>query len=518
MQLSQHRVGIVVGGANLTFLIFALFFYYSRVHSHISIASTAQLISEPLLSDHIRSEDSSAQYKVKQKAAGHEEVITFTHTATQYAPEPTGPYVHPCEDPYQRPGYLYIPPYTPVKVSEDDDDEGKGDERKFMEDAPEYSGKGRPWFLDAAYVPYYDDLIIRKVPSLAQYPLSEDLANDVDNAWTNKFFSDEREIPASILKTAPINWMQHLRDFVSTSHPSRELRDSLRWLRNKRILIMADSLDRDLLMSMCAILGLKGKKSLYGHNTVSYCSAGRLNFTIYHWDLASMYISRPKWWWLPHMEEVSFENRTETIFKDHIPETFGDLFSGAPDLVLYQSLLYDWRADMEGLRTRRKFLAELNKDISTDPIPLVRPMLWFELDFYRARQQKFITYMRDLFGNEVPFLFRAAIPRGSNRKSEGGLYALDAMARLVANSFGVEVFEWGHILEGYSTIAYSDSVHVKRGPHAVIYANMLLYYLFRAAGGVESRGAVKTWPSEDGVAAGAGWEQCSPYRMPLQSH
>lgn len=152
---------------------------------------------------------------------------------------------------------------------------------------------------------------------------------------------------------------------------------------------------------------------------------------------------------------------------------------------------------------------------------LSRPLFWAELDFYRARQIKFIKYFRDLFGADVPMMYRAAAPRREAGPAEISIYQLDKMARLVAAYHDIEVFDWGHTLHGYGEF-YKDSIHVMNGPHATVYLNMMFYYLHRASGGIEVKGTIVQTPEQakaiEGYNPADAWARCNLYNTRLASH
>ncbi|KAK7207740.1 hypothetical protein BZA70DRAFT_287081 [Myxozyma melibiosi] len=497
-------------GCNIVFL--ALVYYYTNIYSPLFGPSSFEDVRDVTSVDHhiedVAAFTTSAASLTTAAPSGSSnrpvadiDKFTFTHTVTQYAPKPTWTDPQPCEDPYRRPGYLYIPPYestveynTTVGIP-------------YLADAPKnMSEGGEPWFMDSVYVPYYDNYLLHGPPHNAIYPPIEKTNN-----WLEHYFNDQSEIPAELLHTAPINWMRFLRELIQAKDKApKSLQDSFKWLRNKRILIWGDAIDRDIVQHTCTVLGLASEINLYGYNTVSHCVIEQLNFTIFHWDLPSMYVSRPKWWLLQSMDVVAFENRTETVFKNHTAAVYGSLFKHAPDLILYQSLLYDWRADMRGRHEKMARRKASPEEIAK--IPLVRPIRWPELDFYRVRQIKFVHHLRRMFGSKVPILYRTATPRNSAHKADEGMHALDSMSRLIAANNDIEVFEWGHHLKGYASGAFYDSVHVRPGPHSLLYSNMLLHYLFRAAGGVEARGVVKVWPGED---RNHNWGRCHDYNKPI---
>ncbi|KAK7203429.1 hypothetical protein BZA70DRAFT_291459 [Myxozyma melibiosi] len=390
-----------------------------------------------------------------------------------------------CDDPYLRPGFLRMP----------------------------WRDESRETYVGTRWIPYYNDVLAQQPLSpAAQYP-------NPDLAQAPELIFKDSSVPTSLRTQAPYDWMSLLYQFTLSevvpipAETMQEYINRLSWLRNKRVLMLGDSVDRVMIYNFCKELKAHEsnfQNSLMGKHTTAYCRIPSLNFTIIHWHFPSMLSARPDWWWIPYIRHVPFEERVEKLFLANQTEDLGTAVAGmngrAPDLIIYQSLLWDWMAFNQG-----------------DQDEPARDLFWSELDFYRSRLSMFVDYFRNLFGADVPMMYRAVIPTHEMVDSSVILRQLDTMARHVADEKGVEVFEWGHTMDGYLD-EYRDKLHVRHGPHSYLYANMLLYYLFRAVGGKETRGQIIEWPANDTEKAaerwnlGKAWEECHPYNMRRASH
>ncbi|KAK9475193.1 uncharacterized protein V1510DRAFT_410277 [Dipodascopsis tothii] len=372
-----------------------------------------------------------------------------------------------CVDGYRRSGYLFIP-------SEEQ-------------------------YTRTRYIPFYE----------SQFQIAGESEDDSDPPYARYPSAKDPELVETGIETdfmamAPHSWMWDLNayyEFVNkseeTTAPAQRVYNRLDWLRNKRILLMGDSVDRYMMIYLCNELGKQGNAEPMGRHVWAYCKLPELNLTINHWHVASLYTTRPSWWWQPKMEFVPFEERFEKLFKSTLPEVIGSN-GRSPDLVMYQSGLWDQ------VTFTKYFQAVKNKGLSTGD----RQASWQELRFFMARMRQLIEHTRGIFGEDVPMLYRTLTLHKSVGAKDLFLEDLDRGARYVSAESGVEMFEWGKLVTGFSSL-YVDEVHPKRGPMSWLYGNMLLSYLFRASGGIEYEGQIVQWPREStfGSAAEA-WEQC----------
>ena len=76
---------------------------------------------------------------------------------------------------------------------------------------------------------------------------------------------------------------------------------------------------------------------------------------------------------------------------------------------------------------------------------------WDELAWHRGRVRKLITKMRDVFGQDLPLMYRTRQLRAHTEHDEMLKIAqLDQGWRALARELGVRLFTWGGKLEGYS--------------------------------------------------------------------
>ncbi|KAK9376705.1 uncharacterized protein V1513DRAFT_437877 [Lipomyces chichibuensis] len=396
-----------------------------------------------------------------------------------FRPSRNSPPSH-CRDPYREPGYLHIPD----EVSR------------------------------TQWVPFVDDFLDMPSPSTANYP-------------TDKIpeFKDAPP-PAEMLSRAPHNWLLDLIQYESilkhttTKSESASILDlssdqadlvrRVNWIHNRRLLVLGDSIDRFMVQFFCEDLNgsyHNTQSSQYGgqHTTFS-CSIPYLNFTIYHWHVASMYPMRPHWWWLSHIKHVAFEDRFENLFKPVWNEVIS-MNGRTPDLIFFQSGLWDERAFRESYRnmkepdgdkqddeTRKKNEAQRKE---TGLGREGRQLAWEELEFFKARMSKFIMYLREKFGENTPMMYRSLTTRRDSTNADLPTIDMDRVSRALMARHGLEIFEWARLARGFST-QYQDYLHIGHGPLSVTWANMMLYYLFRATGGVDYDGKFLRFPDPVG--------------------
>ncbi|KAK7206558.1 hypothetical protein BZA70DRAFT_107274 [Myxozyma melibiosi] len=401
-----------------------------------------------------------------------------------------------CEDPYRMPGYLVLP-------------ENVTDPATLKE---------------TVYVPFYDTFTDRPPVAIATYP---------QPPHQNFDFAPTKTPDAELMRQAPTDWMVRIQkhvynqnnplvyfdendedaiaDVAARNRTARELV----WLRNKRVLMLADSVDRYMLMHFCTQAGVQGIEGLIGKHTLAICHIPSLNFTITHWHIPGMLSATPDWWYISEISHVPFEARFEDMYKQYLNLTIG-MDGKGPDLIIYQSILWDTFNFARGPAAH----ALTGLSSTNEPPDEGRLLFWSELEFYRSRQQIMINYFRSLFSNSAPFLYRSAL----NHRFEGPIdipvYQLDRVARAVAHANSIEVLEWAQFARGFYEI-YRDVIHVNLSAQSWLYSNMMLYYLFRATGGEEVRGRVTKWPLTDvdkqvrHWSKGDTWEKCNQYNRVL---
>ncbi|KAK9364369.1 hypothetical protein V1509DRAFT_636619 [Lipomyces kononenkoae] len=385
-----------------------------------------------------------------------------------------------CSDPYRQPGHLYVP---------------ESDE------------------FDVQWIPYFEtDFLNIPDPESAQYPTA---------SAPNLTYGGP---PPEIIKRSPHKWhrdlinyvdvLRRIQNFTANDSKPLDLNDvqkdiivRLNWIHNRRVLFLSDSVDQYMIDFFCEDLGQLATKSSHpiygGVHTTGSCHIPLLNFTIYHWHIASLYTYRPDWFMPAHVKYVAFEERFENLFKPVWNGSIG-MNGQSPDLVLFQSGLWDERV----FRVAAKVLEDGDDD---DKLPEKqrkwkyqrlgrilgeregRQLFWEELVFFKSRMEKFIKFIRDIFGADVPLMYRSLTMRQESRSADLAGLDMDRVTRALATKHGVEIFEWSRLGAAFSG-QYMDNIHVGHGPLSYTWSNMLLYYLFRATGGVEYNGALAQFP------------------------
>ncbi|KAK9371103.1 hypothetical protein V1509DRAFT_615793 [Lipomyces kononenkoae] len=382
-----------------------------------------------------------------------------------------------CSDPYRQPGYLYVPSDP----------------------------------IDVQWIPYFEtDFVDLPDPNSTIYP--------TDKAPK---FSDDGP-PLDVIKRSPHNWHKDLVNYLNTlqavenqttttdakpidfTAEQQDLISRVNWVHNRRVLVLGDSVDRFMIKFFCRDLGQEAKiendPDYGGDHTTMACHIPLFNFTIYHWHVASLYTFRPEWFWLPHVKYVPFEERFDKLFKPVWHEVIG-MNGQTPDLILFQSGLWDERVFREAGRFEDGDLKlpEEERKKKYDALSKVglgrggRQLVWEELVFFKSRMDKFITFVRDKFGADVPLMYRSLTTRQESHSMDLAGINMDRVTRALVEKRSIEVFEWARIAAAFST-QYMDKLHIGRGPLSYTYSNMLMYYLFRAAGGVEYNGTISQSP------------------------
>ncbi|KAK9474558.1 uncharacterized protein V1510DRAFT_401222 [Dipodascopsis tothii] len=365
---------------------------------------------------------------------------------------------------------------------------------------------------DTRWLPLYLDDRYAEPPANAQYPPARN-----GDAVVEPTFSTAPPPPA-VLGRAPRNWLRDaanyhfmLQDVANhanrgagtartLSETDRRLTRDLHWLHNRRLLVLGDSVDRFMIQFICEEFGSTSREAkseagtdrIGGKHTSAYCHIPTLNFTVAHWHVAGMYTLHPDWWWLPHMDTVAFEERWPKFF-----EPFRDRVAGLdgrnPDLILFQSGLWDERMFRESAIS--KLDLPRAEAVETALGREGRPLTWDETTFFKARMAKFIDLIRDNFP-AVPVMYRSLTTRREAGKADLPTIGMDRVSRHLAAQNGIKVFEWASLVRGHST-EYLDYLHMGRGSSSYLWGQMVLHYLFSAAGGVQVEGQVVRWPEPE---------------------
>lgn len=351
--------------------------------------------------------------------------------------------IYNCEDPYRRPGYLYI----------DQED-----------------------YRETRWLPYTDDILNADAPDSAQYPPPKDQDVKFNRTDIEFEFLQSTSNPKSWMRIAVNEAKRRQKESKIARHDQRATdfaaikeEGGLGWLWGRRVLMLGDSIDRFMTQYFCEELGSKMRQSK--PHTTATCSIPALNLTLTHWHYAGSFTFRPQWWWMKDMQEIPFEERWDSLWGPMVNSLRGP--HGRPDLVLWQNGLWDERALWEN--------GEAHYDPDQELGQRQRQLVWQEVRFITARVKKLVQRLANEFGPEVPTMFRAFTLHRESDARDANLYELERVSRAVAEQAGHEMFEWGRLISGFSML-YKDQTHPGKGPASWLWSNMMLEYLARSAG------------------------------------
>ncbi|EWZ45756.1 hypothetical protein FOZG_05984 [Fusarium oxysporum Fo47] len=366
-----------------------------------------------------------------------------------------------CEDPYRRPGYLYIPADI----------------------------NGTDQYKKTQWIPFTDDLLEADAPDYAVYPAA---GNVIFNATEPEDeFVELASTPRQWLAEAIAESTRRKKAINANGETSvqafAEMKDGggFGWLWGRRIILFSDSVDRFMMQFFCGEFK-RGMKQPKPH-TIASCDIPEFNLTFHHWHFAGSMTYRPDWWWMDDMEEISLEERWDKYWTPLHDQVRGP--NGHPDLILWQNGLWDQRAFWEA--------GEANHEKDVYPMGTrVRQLVWQEIRFVAARIRTFVERIHTEFG-DAPVMFRAMTMHRESDARDASIYDLERLARATAEKAGHEVFEWGRLISSLSML-YKDQTHPGKGPASWLWGNMVLEYLARAGGA----GDEKRKPYFEG------WDKC----------
>ncbi|CDR45883.1 hypothetical protein NBRC10512_002726 [Rhodotorula toruloides] len=257
----------------------------------------------------------------------------------------------------------------------------------------------------------------------------------------------------------------------------------LRWMRDKTIVFIGDSHDRQNLEIFCDRLHSTGAVLSVPHYHIkAHCRLPDLNLTLaqwFHFGLAPESDSLPPDAWnipsIPtsHVNEnpapYSIEGKMKEYWLSDVEEI------GKPDLIVLNSFFWDLR-----------YFTLRAKHFIPSPSPLhatERPLTYSELAWHRSRVRDFVDLVREKFPG-VPLMWKTGQERESNRGyGNVAVYQLNQSLRAVLNRLNIPVFDWGALITG--EWQYNDDQHLKPGAPARLWADMAFWYLRRAVNGCE---------------------------------
>ncbi|KAF5676609.1 hypothetical protein FHETE_2105 [Fusarium heterosporum] len=408
--------------------------------------------------DSVRSPVEFAQHKAQQYCdSTHQTKPSFTPAQaveTTYTPdstpEPTPEPRRNCEDPYRRPGYLYIP-------------------------------KEKKTYRDTTWIPFTEDYLNSEPPEYAAYPPTHEVVFN-DTAVEPEFLNADGN-PQQWMRMAVVeNRRRHKQaqvpktrnatvdDFVDMKNDN-----GLGWLWGRRIVMFGDSVDRYMTTFFCGEFDNAIQfpiEDISGRQARAICEIPAMNLTLLYLHSVGSFTYRPDWWWIDKLKDVAWEERWDKFWKPHEQPIQGP--NGRPDLILWQNGLWDQRAFWEG--------GEAMHDKADKPMAIRnRQLAWEEVRFVTARIKKVAKRLNDEFGADVPIMFRALTVHRESGMVDVNMMELDRLGRAVAEQAGHEMFEWAKIIHLMGNL-YQDGLHPGKGAASWLWGNMVLEYLARSAG------------------------------------
>ncbi|KAM0552637.1 hypothetical protein ACHAPJ_007734 [Fusarium lateritium] len=408
------------------------------------------------LSDSVRSPVEYAHEKAQQYCDSTPQTIpSLTPTPsskTTSTPEATPEPPRNCQDPYRRPGYLYIP-------------------------------KEPKAYRDTQWIPFDNEYLNSEPPEYAAYPAKHELVFN-DTAVEPEFLNADGN-PQQWMRMAVVENRRRRKAAEGRIPPTRgakavdftDMKDNagLGWLWGRRVVMFGDSVDRYMTQFFCEEFGSEIQfpiEDISGKQAKATCSVPALNFTMVYLHSVGSFTYRPNWWWIDKLKDVPWEERWDKFWKPHEAPIQGP--NGRPDLILWQNGLWDQRAFWEGG-------AAMHNEGETPMTLKHRQMAWEEVRFVTARIKKIAQRLNDEFGTEAPIMFRALTVHRETGMGDAIMMEMDRLGRAVSEQAGHEMFEWARIIQLLGNL-YQDGLHPGKGPASWLWGNMILEYLARSAG------------------------------------
>jgi hypothetical protein len=349
------------------------------------------------------------------------------------------------------------------------------------------------------WIPYSQQFFDAPPLDIATHPAPADFELEFDASFTEpKHFH---------LSSTPKSWMNAVvgenarrrnRIFpeLLAKNDSRNFRaekdgGGFGWLWGRRLLVVGDSVDRLMMHYFCDELdGVWEQK----WHVSSLCEIHAFNLTLVHWHIISMLNYKPYWFEEQNMP-TAFEERWEELWAESREKHVRGLDGKRPDLILWQSGLWDQTKFLFDLAKSHYGSATDDKQVyqnGSDPNAVFRTnrrqAVWHEIRFMATRLRKLVSYLHEVFGAETPIMYRSlTYHTGGMSNYDYILTELNRLGRALAERAGHEIFEWGRIVNGFSSL-YIDDQHMARGAASWLWGNMFLEYMARSAGaGDETR-------------------------------
>ncbi|GJN93405.1 hypothetical protein Rhopal_006460-T1 [Rhodotorula paludigena] len=327
----------------------------------------------------------------------------------------------------------------------------------------------RPRRLRECFDPYSSPGYIYRPTNLSMRHFAYHPAASLDDLTSYTAINDSLDPPDdALLLTAPA-----YGDMLN----QRDKPSELDWARDKSIWFIGDSHDRMNLEVFCRQHEEGGAVLDVPHwHVKANCRFPDLNLTFasfFHYGLSPESESSPPDAWnipaLPTSREnenpgpYSVERKVWDVWRPAVSEV------GHPSVIVLNSFFWDLRYFA---------IHAQHHDHSEYRQRWERALTYSELAWHRARVRVFVESVREAFPG-VPVMFRLGQAHQTNR-NEGNVavYQLNQSLRAVLARLDVPIFEWADLLSGESQ--YGDDQHLKPGAPARLFADMSMWYLWRA--------------------------------------
>ncbi|PLW20080.1 hypothetical protein PCANC_04064 [Puccinia coronata f. sp. avenae] len=303
----------------------------------------------------------------------------------------------------------------------------------------------------------------------------------------------------------------------------------LDFLRNRTVLMIGDSIDRNLVTHF----GRRGLAGTHGYHKlfeppdhariatpkleshkIGMAHLPELNFTVYNWFLMGLAVQQEVPFFHPREDlPQEFEHKLETSY---LPLLRAHLIP-KPDLIIFNTGFWD----LEYLARTR--LAAFNlPDVQPreKEAPTGRniinlgdgnPLSLTELAYHRLRLRRFIKLLIDslklIYGGAhqqnsnyldrpIPLMYRSMQLGNAtltNAFAAERIHQLEESNRLVLKEFDIQVIEWGKMTIGLDSQLDDPSIHYGIGSVQYIFGDMMLFYLKRLISGTKDEWVGCDW-------------------------
>jgi len=297
----------------------------------------------------------------------------------------------------------------------------------------------------------------------------------------------------------------------------------LEFLRNRSVIMIGDSIDRNLVthFGRRGLAGTKGHHKFFETPDQAHIMTPRLeshrigmaylpelNFTVYNWFLMGLGVkSEVPFFHAREDMPQQFESRLETFF---LPLLRANLMA-KPDLIVFNTGFWDLEY-LARTRTAHYDLPDIQPRTNEGPTNLKiinlgdgNPLSLTELAYHRVRLRAFLKmlidslksiyddphYRRDqknsnYLDRPVEIMYRSMQLGNAtltNAFAAERIHQLEESNRLVLKEFNIKIMEWGKMTIGLDSQLDDPSIHYGIGSAQYIFGDMMLFYLKRLISG-----------------------------------